>query len=54
MKIIKAKGNLIKIKENEKAVRIKKEKELLFGLTTPEKSEDHSRSHSQSQSQPPE
>jgi len=42
------------LKENEKAVRIKKEKELLFGLTTPEKSEDHSRSHSQSQSQPPE
>jgi hypothetical protein len=35
-----------KIKENEKAVRIKKEKELLFGLTTPEKSEDHSHSHS--------
>ena len=35
-----------KLKETEKAVRIKKEKELLFGLTTPEKSEDHSRSHS--------
>ena len=35
-----------KIKETEKAVRIKKEKELLFGLTTPEKSEDPSHSHS--------
>jgi hypothetical protein len=29
--------------EDEKSIRIKKDKELLFGLTTPEKSEKHSR-----------